>query len=231
MANLLWTTNIKRCISVSLSIVLGALSFSLAPFSLTTAQACQFIVPDANGNEADGPSFEAMSTGFMQGALDCGDEIHRLVIMTIDVDAQKEHLGVRDDPLFTQDITGELKPLSDVSVTSKTNVHIMGRVNQFPRIGVRRGFMRFATLCDADDGMAPLNCSWGSSRIKFRTTTLDTNADEKVDRSYHEMSVYDGKGRLHMITFWTPHRTQLNSTANDWISALKAFGLDVAKAG
>ncbi|MEP3232124.1 MAG: hypothetical protein ABJN04_09375 [Hyphomicrobiales bacterium] len=231
MANLLWTTKTKRRIPVFLSLFLGAALLSFSPLSQTPAHACQFIIPDANGNEARGPSFEMMSTGFLQGAIECGDEIHQLHVMTIDVDAKQAHLGVRDDPLFTQDVTGELKPISAVPVSSNTNVHIMGRVNQFPRIGVRRGFVRFATLCDADDALAPLDCSWRAARIKFRTTIIDTNADEEVDRSYHEMSIYDGKGRLHMVTFWTPHRPQLNTTANDWISALKAFGLDFAQAG
>ena len=231
MANLLWTTKTKRHFSVFLSLFLGAALLSFSPISQTPAHACQFIIPDANGKEARGPSFEMMSTGFLQGAIECGDEIHQLHVMTIDVDAKQAHLGVRDDPLFTPDVTGELKPISAVPVSSNTNVHIMGRVNQFPRIGVRRGFVRFATLCDADDAMAPLDCSWRAARIKFRTTIIDTNADEEVDRSYHEMSVYDGKGRLHMVTFWTPHRPQLNTTANDWISALKAFGLDFAQAG
>lgn len=231
MTDLLWTKKIKTCISFSLPALLGSLFLIAAPVSHTPAHACQFIIPDANGNEARGPSFDMMSTGFLQGAIECGDEIHQLHVMTIDVDAKQTHLGVRDDPLFTQDVTGELKPLSAVPVSSNTNVHILGRVNQFPRIGVRRGFVRFATLCDADDTLAPLDCSWRTARIKFRTTIIDTNADEEVDRSYHEMSIYDGKGRLHMVTFWTPHRSQLDTTANDWISALKAFGLDFTKAG
>ncbi len=90
--------------------------------------------------------------------------------------------------------------------------------------------MSFATLCDRDDNV-PLNCSWGTSRIKFRTTSLDTNADEVIDKNYHELSVYNANGRLHMITFWTPHRGELESTAQDWIAALEAFGMEVGAEG
>lgn len=209
-----------------------ALGFGLlALVPSRSAAACNFLVPDANGNAVQGPSFGAMHDGFIRGLLECGAGTYNLMIMTINVDTTQKHVGVRDDSLFGSDVTGELKTISNVPVSTTSNIYVLDRVNQSPFIGVRRGFVRFATLCDAKDAMAPLNCSWGTSRIKFRATTLDTDADEVVDRSYHELSIYNADGRLHMVTFWTPNRDQIINMTEDWISALKAFGLDVLKAG
>lgn len=193
--------------------------------------ACDFLIPNQNGAATKGPTFDRLDDGFTRGVLDCDGEIHRLLVMTIDIDTTQEYVGVRDDPLFSTDVTGDLKSVNNISVSGTSMVHVMGRVNQSPRIGVRRGFVHFATLCEEGNGIDPLNCSWGTSRIKFRSTTLDTDADEIVDRSFHELSIYNANGRLHMVTFWTPHRGEISNTTNDWIGALRAFGLDVTKAG
>lgn len=205
------------------------LAFFLSIFVAVSspAHACQFLIPDASGNAAQGPSLDTIADGFTQGLLDCGGESHRMVVMTINVDTSQDHIGVRDDPLFSSDVIGELKTVDNITVSPTSKVHILGRVNQSPRIGVRRGFVHFATLCNENQLLAPLDCSWGTSRIKFRTTIIDTDADEVVDRSYHELSIYQKNGRLHMVTFWTPHRDHIRHTTADWINALHAFGVDI----
>ncbi|MEP2944351.1 MAG: hypothetical protein ABJL18_03705 [Hyphomicrobiales bacterium] len=218
----------KKCVFSILTAFLVSFFVFAAP---QNAEACEFFIPDKNGNAIKGPSFDAMTDGFTSGLLECGNETHRLMVITIDVDTSQEHIGVRDDPLFSTDVTGELEALRDVAVSDTSNVHIMSRVNQSPFIGVHRGYVHFATLCDIQNEATPLNCSWGKSRIKFRSTILDTDLDQIVDRSYHELSVYSGDGRLYMISFWTPHRSKISSTTADWISALQAFGLDITKAG
>ena len=209
-------------------------AFLISFFFLTAPQnahACEFLIPDINGKVIKGPSFDKMANGYTTGLLDCGAETHRLMIITIDVDTSQEHIGVRDDPLFSPEVTGELKAFEDVAVSATSNVHVMSRVKQSPYIGVNRGYVHFATLCDINNETTPLNCSWGQSRIKFRSTILDTDLDQVVDRSYHELSVYSTAGRLYMISFWTPHRSEISNTTEDWIGALEAFGLDVTKAG
>lgn len=221
---------------LSSSFVLGLVVLSgLAPRAAYSQSdhhpACRFLVADGKGNVAPGPSFDALEGGFTHGLLDCGNETHRMLVITLNLDTGLDHIGVRDDPLFSTDVTGALKSVGDVTISKTSRVHVLGRVNQSPHIGVHRGFVHFATLCDADDTLAPLDCSWHSSRIKSRTTTLDTDNDEVVDRAYHELSVYKPSGRLHMITFWTPYRNAISSTTRDWISALKAFGIDVEQAG
>lgn len=218
----------KKCVSATLTAFLMSLFFFTAQ---QNAEACEFFIPDKNGNAIKGPSFDAMADGFTSGLLECGNETHRLMVITIDVDTSQEHIGVRDDPLFSTDVTGELEALRDVAVSDTSNVHIMNRVNQSPFIGVRRGYVHFATLCETKNEITPLNCSWGKSRIKFRSTIIDTDLDQIVDRSYHELSVYSSNGRLHMISFWTPHRTKISNTTADWISALQAFGLNIRNAG
>lgn len=214
----------------SLYCLIAGLGFGV--FSSPAHAACQFFIADADGNPIhQGPTFDGMADGLIRGILDCDGEIHRLAVMTIDIDTKQKYIGVRDDPLFSADVTGALKSLSDVPGSTTSKVHVLGRIDQSPLIGIRRGFVYFATLCDDAGDLTPLNCSWGTLRIKFRTTSLDTNFDEVIDRSYHELSIYDSRGRLHMITFWTPHRPAIQNTTDDWISALRALGLDVTKAG
>lgn len=218
----------KNCVFSKLTKYGLSLFLFIAPQNV---EACEFLIPDTNGNAIQGPSFETIADGFTRGLLDCGTETHNLIVMTIDIDTSQKHIGVRDDPLFSTAVTGELKPLGNVPVSATTNVHIMSRVNQSPLIGIRRGYVHFATLCDRHNDATPLNCSWGKSRIKFRSTILDTDLDQIVDRSYHELSIYSGNGRLHMISFWTPLRPKISNTTADWINALRAFGLDVATEG
>lgn len=209
------------------SIVLG-LAFFL-PLASQDAKACEFIVPDANGRIAKGPSFEMMDDGLTSGLLSCNGEIFRMTVMTIAVDTSQKHIGVRDDPLFSTQTMGELEAVGSVPISDNALVHVLGRVNQSPRIGPRRGFVHFATLCDAKDAMAPLNCSLGNARIKFRTTVMDTNDDEIVDHAFYELSVYQASGRLYMVSFATPTRERLDASTADVIAALRAFGLDVAR--
>lgn len=200
-------------------------------FNIDDAHACDFLVAGPNGSAVKGPSFDKMQDGLTSGILECGPEIHRLMVITLNLDPSLEHIGVRDDPSFSTDVLGDLKRLQDVPVSGNANVHILSRVNEPPSIGVNRGFVHFATLCDGRDADTPLMCSWGQSRIKFRITALDTNADQVVDSAYHELSVYNNEGRLHMVTFWAPYREQIQHTTADLISALEAFGLDFTKAG
>ncbi|MEM8838952.1 MAG: hypothetical protein AAGE89_12725 [Pseudomonadota bacterium] len=195
------------------------------------ARACEFFVPDEAGNAIRGPSFDRIDNGFTHGLLRCGGETHGLMIMTLAIDINEPHIGVRDDPLFKLEVLGPLERVDDIQVSGTSSVYVLGRANASPRVGNRRGFVRFATLCDEHFNGKPLNCSWGSARIKFRATTVDTNADEKFDRTYHELSIYRGEGKLHMVTFWTPHRRHIKATTADWITALHAFGFDVAKKG
>ncbi|MEO1067204.1 MAG: hypothetical protein AAFW47_07485 [Pseudomonadota bacterium] len=227
-----WTaakTNTPNRPALMLAAIIILLS-SILTLSPREAHACSFLVPDANGNAQRGPSLHTINRGFTHGLLDCGGENHAMMIITIGVDKNEPHVGVRDDPLFSADIVGELETVDDISISRTAKLHVLGRANASPRIGARRGFVRFATVCDVNEGYEPLNCSWGKARIKVRTTVVDTDADDIVDRSYHELSVYNGSDRLHMVTFWTPHRSHLRGTTADWISALHAFGIDISRA-
>ncbi|MBA4781627.1 MAG: hypothetical protein H2045_00210 [Rhizobiales bacterium] len=222
--------SLSRVFSPSFRTISAAIALALFfPLLSQEAKACEFVIPDSNGNIAKGPSFELMDDGLTNGLLSCNGEIFRMTIMTIAVDISQKHIGVRDDPLFSTQTMGELKTVGSVPISDNARIHVLGRVNQSPRIGLRRGFVHFATLCDAADAMAPLNCSLGNARIKFRTTTMDTDDDEIVDHTFYELSVYQASGRLYMVSFATPTREQLDASTADVIAALRAFGLDVSR--
>lgn len=218
--------NRQKIIHWMIGFTLLALSFfTLNPTN--QAHACEFFVPDNAGNPVKGPSFDQIGHGFTPGLLNCGDETHRLMVITLGVDPSEPYIGVRDEPLFKSDITGPLETLNDIQISGNASVHILGRINSSSVVGKRRGFVRFATLCNIGETQEPLNCSWQKQRIKFRTTNVDTNADGKVDQTHHELSIYNGSDRLHMVSFWAPFRTHIQNTTADWIDALHAFGIKV----
>ncbi len=90
---------------------------------------------DNQGQAILGPSFDYLSDGFTRGALRCGGNEYRLMIMTLHVDTSLNHVGVRDDPLFSTQVVGALEPLGSVSVSNSSTVHIMARVKAAGYVG------------------------------------------------------------------------------------------------
>ena len=199
----------------------GALS---APQS---ASACEIWLHGSDGRAATvspGELPEALAAATVR----CGREALAVSIWTMRVDAEAPYLGVRDAALFRAEFTGPLSQIAEAEIPGAARISVLVRASAERMIrteGARaHGFRRFVTFCDAvHQSFAPLNCSLHGARAKARATARDSDFDGDLDIVEHEISLYLGGDRLHVVAFSEPFRGAALAGASKWIDVLSGF--------
>lgn len=212
----------------SASIAVFSIIAGLAPLSVG---ACEIALHgDQRQARASAPS--DLPETLVAATLRCGSEIRPVTIWTLKVDVGAEHLGVRDLPLFQTSNTGPLRQIAEAEIPGAARLAVMvreGDVETIRSSGARaRSYRRFATFCDADREIRqtapPLDCSLNGARVKARATAYDANQDGELDVVNHEVSLYLGGDRLHVVFFSEEYKTSALSGAATWIDVLVSFG-------
>ncbi|MDX1717621.1 MAG: hypothetical protein R3287_11990 [Anderseniella sp.] len=208
---------------------------ALAGFGLLTAIApsqgeaqvrCLFALPDPGSGEVRIERLNTLAEGTSRGVIKCSASDRRADIWTLDI-GNSPTAGVRTAPLFRAAIVGKLERLAQLTVTGKARLTIFERASTAAQtragtVSRRHRFQRFMTLCDASPAPDPLNCWYGTARIKGRITMADLDRNGELDTALHEISVFDGGSKLHVIAFNTELAKDPADHAGAWLEALHA---------
>ncbi|QKV19939.1 hypothetical protein [Oricola thermophila] len=199
---------------------------------LSPAEACTFLLEDDSGPRI--ARLGDIRPGTTRGVLSCGARRHAVLFWTLAVDADKAEIGVRDGKLFDTRFTGPLTELMSARIENhvRVSVHERTETTGMPRSPMpagRHSFRRFVTFCDLGNDADPLDCSVGSARIKARATATDSDRDGHPDFSLHEISLYDGTSRLHVMSFTAPFADSITAEIGTSIEAINAVS-DVLRA-
>lgn len=169
----------------------------------------------------------ALPEGIVEATVDCGARRLTAQFWTLAVDPAQTELGVRDGKLFDTTRTGPLTELVSARIEDHLRVTVQERsdtaaLSLRPEPQPRARYRRFGTFCDDIADSDPLDCSVGEARIKARVTAEHVDDDGWLDISMHEISVYDGDSRLHVMSFTTPYSPETTDDIAQWIEALHA---------
>jgi hypothetical protein len=194
-------------------------------FPATSVFACEFVRDSVGGPQS--ARLGDIEPGIASGTLSCGKSRYPAQFWTLAVDSREADLGVRDGKLFDPSHTGPLTELVSARIEKHARVSVHERsetvaMSRSPMPSGRHSFRRFVTFCDLSGNDDPLDCSLGAARLKARATAQDANRDGYPDISMHEISFYDGKSRLHVMSFVTPYAESLTVDIGTWIEAINA---------
>lgn len=188
---------------------------------------CRLVIGSAP--TAERIAMAELAEGLVVGQLVCGHaERLPIGIWTLSVDPAADHLGVRDNPLFSTDHLGPLTQLFQADIGQKARIAVYERsATAHLSLGrpsaERRAFRRYAAVCDAAHAGDPMLCSLGAARIKVRVTALDEDFDGALDTNFNEISLYDGKARLNVVSFRSDYAPDPASAVADWIGVIDAL--------
>lgn len=214
----------------SLAVALTALGFLTA--AKTDAAACEIWIegdPAWAGAAAPGDLPERL----VPASLRCGGAARPIAVWTLKTDHEAPYLGIRDAPLFQTSNTGPLHQISEADLFSTAKLAVFVRASAAESVladgALAPSYRRFATFCDVEQRMdrpaSPLDCSLNGARVKARATAKDVDRDGVLDVVNHEISLYLGADRLHVVFFAEPYRTSALSGAATWIDVLAGFGV------
>lgn len=197
-----------------------------APAMAQPAITCVFAVPDATTGKVETHELSTLREGTSKGLIKCTASHRRADVWTLDIGASPT-AGVRVGPLFRTSIIGPLEAMVRLSLAGKARLTIFETSSTAPAtrsgaVSRRHRYQRFMTLCDAATAADPLNCSFGAARVKGRVTMLDADRDGELETAQHELSVFDGGTRLHVIAFDTGLARHPEDHAAAWLEALRA---------
>lgn len=169
----------------------------------------------------------------VMATMRCGDDARDVAVWTLKVDASAPFLGVRDAPLFQTSNTGPLRAIAEADIPGAAHLTVFVRAHDEPAIRARGdrapSHRRFATFCFEDHHTermgSALDCSLKGARVKARATAKDVDMDGVLDVMKHEVSLYLGGDRLHVVFFSEPFRSSALSSAAPWIDVLTSFGV------
>lgn len=174
-------------------------AFLIVALSHGAAPACALY---ADRGDPGVTGLDALPPGTFQGQFRCGALRMPVSVWTLEVDGTAERLGVRDDPLFRMPDANPLTQIARIGY-DRTAHFTMFRRRLSAEPGAERAHRLFVTLCT--DHAQPLDCSFGRHRVKMRVDLRDGNKDGRLDRAYHQISVYDGGDRLQVVYVDLPH--------------------------
>jgi len=192
---------------------------------LASSHACEFLLDGDSGPEP--VRLTGIQPGIVFGTLSCGSTRRLAQFWTLGVDPEQAMLGVRDGKLFDTKYTGPLTELVSAQIENhvRVSVHERSETIGMPRAPVpagRHSFRRFVTFCDLGGSADALDCSLGAVRVKARATAKDADRDGFLDISLHEISLYDGGSKLHVMSFVTPYAASVTTDIATWIEAINA---------
>jgi len=203
-----------------------ALLAATAPARAEPHLRCLFALPDPGSGEVRIERLDTLAEGTSRGLIKCSASHRRADIWTLDIGTSPT-AGVRIAPLFRAAIVGKLDRLAQLTVSGKARLTIFepastAAITRAGTVSRRHRFQRFMTLCDAASAADPLNCWFGSARIKGRVTMADLDRNGELDTALHEISVFDGGSKVHVIAFNTRLVKDPADHAGAWIEALRA---------
>ncbi len=201
----------------------AAIAAALGIAEADAATACRLV---AEHGERSYARLGALPDGIFSGRLLCGKDANVITVWTMSVDAAKPRLGIRDDPLFAEFAANPLREIGRVHYEDDARVTLFRRSVSLDRPDTRRGarYRVFGTLCDEPAERA-LDCGYRGQRIKVRTDMRDVSQDGELDHAYHQISVYDGGRKLHVIYQDTGYDPRPHALAGVWLSVLGDAGV------
>ena len=205
------------------------MAWTAAPAAAQTALRCVLALQDHAIGEAGTPPLAGLKEGTERGFIKCAAGHRQAHIWTLDI-GSSPRAGVRVDPLFRTSIVGPLQLMAQLTLAGAARLSIFERETTASQtragaVSRRHRYQRFMTLCDAATAADPLNCSYGAARVKGRVTMADADRDGELDTALHEISVFDGGTRLHVIAFSTGLAAQPEDHAGVWVEALQATAI------
>lgn len=187
---------------------------------------CVFAVPDMASGSIETHRLHTLREGTSRGLIKCMTRHQRADVWTLDI-GNSPTVGVRVGPLFRTSIVGKLGTLARLTIKGAARLTIFEPVSTIEttragNISRRYRYQVFMTLCDASTAADPLNCWFGTARVKGRVTMVDGDRDGELDTAQHEISVFDGGSRLHVIAFNTTLAAEPEDHAGRWVEALAA---------
>lgn len=197
----------------------------------TVATSCALVAADAAPNSAEIAS-PNLPGGLTAATLQCGETARAVTVWTLEVDASADYLGVRDAPLFNTNDTGPLQKIAAAALPGEVEINVFVRAGAGALVKAANraapSLRRYATFCDAEPSDAratPLDCSVKGAHVKARATAHDADQDGALDVVHHEVSIYPGADRLHVVSYAEPYRASPLSGAALWIDVLSSFDL------
>jgi hypothetical protein len=219
-------TGLRTFAGLALGLSFIALLTSATPAHAEGQVQCLFALPDPGSGEVRIERLSTLAEGTSRGVIKCSTSHRRADIWTLDIGTSPT-AGVRTAPLFRAAIVGKLERLAQLTVSGKARLTIFEPVStaattRAGTVSRRHRFQRFMTLCDASPAPDPLNCWYGTARIKGRITMADLDRNGELDTALHEISVFDGGSKLHVIAFNTKLAKDPADHVGVWIEALSA---------